>query len=57
MAKTQMVVHFSSITIEVDEGTVAKYRECDDDAIATVVDAVAKRLGEQYPNIEDVEEL
>ena len=57
MAKTDVVVHFSSITIEVDEGLVERYRECEDNAIAEVVEADTKKLAGDMPNIEDIEEL
>lgn len=57
MAKSQVVVHFSSVTIEMEEGMVEKYRECEDDAIAEVVEKVVAKLAGDIPVIEDIEEL
>ena len=57
MAKTDVVVHFSSITIEVDEGLVEKFRNGDDKAVDEVAEAVARKLADEPPNIEDIEEL
>ena len=56
--KVQVVVHIESAVIEVEEDTVKKYRDGDDDALFLVQTALEERLKQtDGPHIEYIEEL